>query len=143
MLSGLYISKLAKARRLLIPKSLRQELGKVFIVSKWYEKSIVLVPFDQWESFVEKVLGPENQIKLAKRDSERFILGSSFKLKQDKQGRVVLPNILILHAKLGNDVVFLGLRNRIELWDKKEWERRENHITTHAGSILESLNTNA
>ncbi len=40
----------------------------------------------------------------------------------DSQGRVVIPQALRDYANLTKDVVVVGQLNRIELWDKAEWE---------------------
>ena len=52
----------------------------------------------------------------------------------DKQGRILLPASLRKYASLSRDVVFCGMINRIEIWDKEKYEEQGD-----APEDLESL----
>jgi MraZ protein len=53
-----------------------------------------------------------------------FSMCSDFSL--DQQGRMIVPAGLRDHAKLGTDVLFFGVYDRVELWSKQAWEERED-----------------
>src|SRR3989344_2224935 len=109
MLIGQYPSVLSKARRVAVPVSFRKELGKNFIISKWYEKCLVLLSKDKFDDLLNRITGKVEFITSPVRDTDRFILGSAYELSTDAQGRVVVPEVLTDFAKLKEEVIFLGL----------------------------------
>jgi len=43
----------------------------------------------------------------------------------DQQGRMIVPPGLRDYAQLGAEVFFFGVFDRVELWSKQVWERRD------------------
>ena len=43
------------------------------------------------------------------------------------------------YAGLKNEVIFLGLGDRVEVWDKETWLKRESLIQKRASIILEKV----
>lgn len=138
MLIGNYSSSLIQ-RRIAVPKKFRLELGKKYIVAKWYENCLVLVSAKNWQQLIDRLGGPGKMVTAPVRDTDRFILGSAFELTADSQGRILLPEQLVEYAKLTSEVTFLGLGERVEIWDKRGWEEREKFISSHASEFIEEL----
>ncbi len=44
-------------------------------------------------------------------------------LEPDKQGRILLPERTLRLAKIGKQVVVIGVRDHLELWNKKDYEQ--------------------
>ena len=44
------------------------------------------------------------------------------KINLDKQGRILIPAKLRKSARLEKDLVFVGMINRVEIWDKETFE---------------------
>ncbi len=139
MFIGQYEAVLGEKNRIAIPKKFRNELGEKFIIAKWYEGCLVLVSGKYWSALLEKLRGRSKIITLPVRDTDRFILGSAYEVEPDSQGRVVLPEKLVKYASLKNEVSFLGLGDRIEIWDKVLWEKREKFISENAEKLVEKL----
>jgi len=140
MIIGHYITSFDKEkRRVAIPKKFRQALGDELIIARWYEGCLVVVSKKSWALLMDRVTGKTRVVTSPVRDTDRFILGSAHEFSPDNQGRVVLPDYLSSHANLGSEVVFVGLGDRIEIWDKKEWEKRESYLSAHAGELIERL----
>ena len=139
MILGTYQGTISPKRRVAIPASFRKELGEKFIVAKWYEKCLVLVSIGSWSALLERLKGSSKIITRGVRDTDRFILGSAYELIPDEQGRVVLPLSLVSFAGLGSEVNFIGLGDRVEIWNKEKWEEREEFVAKHAGELLEGL----
>ena len=56
----------------------------------------------------------------------------------DKQGRILLPQNLRDFAELDKDITMVGTGARIEIWDKKSWEKGSTYdnmddIAEHMG----------
>lgn len=59
-------------------------------------------------------------------DALRFELqfyGLASSVELDKQGRFVLPDRLVKKAKLGTEIILVGQRTRIDVWDPAALER--------------------
>ena len=61
----------------------------------------------------------------------RMFFGSSDEAKLDTQGRLTIPGRLRDAAQIRKDVVVLGVRDRMEIWDRETYERYES---TYAGA---------
>jgi MraZ protein len=139
MLVGNYSGILSPKRRTAIPKKFLTELGSKVIIAKWYEGCLVIVATSTWKALLERITGEARVITEGVRDTDRFILGSAYELTADSQGRVVIPASLVSYATLGSQIVFLGLGDRVEVWDEAAWGEREKFIASHAGEFVEGL----
>lgn len=54
-----------------------------------------------------------------------LIFGSSM-LPFDKEGRVLLPELLRKKAQLDNDALFVGMGRRFRIWEPSSFEKYEN-----------------
>ncbi len=57
----------------------------------------------------------------------------------DDQGRIVIPELLTTFAKLTDEISFIGLGDRIEIWDSKIWEEKQKTLALEATEIIEKL----
>ena len=58
---------------------------------------------------------------------------------RDRQGRLVVPQSLREFAEIETDVVFLGMKDWVEIWDLDKWNVRLGKITKSADDIAEKL----
>lgn len=137
MLIGQYRSKISPKGRVAFPKKFREELGDSLVVTVGYENSLMVVSAKQWQSLVEGVGKPF--IFDSSRDTNRFLLGEASEIDLDQQGRFVLPSYLREHAKMKEEVVFLGLNKYVEIWDKSLWEEYQKYLHENIGKIAEKL----
>jgi MraZ protein len=68
----------------------------------------------------------------------RFFFGSSDEARLDAQGRVTIPQRLRESAGITKEVVVLGVRDRMEIWDRDAFERyRDDHAGAYRAGSLE------
>ena len=139
MIIGEYRSRVGEKKRVSLPKKFRDELGEEIILTRGYENSLILVNKGMWEKIGKNVLNG-SFINKNIRDTSRFLIGSATEIGIDKQGRFLIPQALFEHAELKKDVVFIGLINWIEIWDKEEWEERVKYLKTHGDKIAQEIN---
>lgn len=139
MLLGTYQVKLSSGHRVFIPSTLRQELGEKYILAKWYEECLVLVAEDSWNALYKRLVGDTKIIVSPIRETERFILGSAYNTIPDEQGRIVIPEVLTTFAKLTDEISFIGLGDRVEIWDSKIWDEKQKSLSKEAAGIIEKL----
>jgi len=69
----------------------------------------------------------------------RFFFSGATELEPDKQGRVLLPQLLREHAKITKDVVIIGVSNRVEIWSKEVWEEYSVQASADYEGIAEKM----
>ena len=57
-------------------------------------------------------------------DMAAATLAEAVPLAFDSEGRIVLPSALIAHAGLEDDVAFVGLGRKFQMWAPAAWEKR-------------------
>ncbi len=140
MFLGHYLTNIDNQKsRTAVPSVFRKILGKKAIITKGYENSLLLVKTDDWTNIITTVLG-QNFLSGMSRQTDRFLLGNAFEVEFDAQGRFIIPQALREYAKIGKEVLFVGVGNRIEIWDKTAWEKNDQYLNENIAQISESLN---
>jgi MraZ protein len=139
MLIGQFTSKLTDKDRISVPKKFRAELGEEMIVARWYERCLVLVSKDGWRQLLNRLSGATGPIVSPVRDIDRFVLGMAFEINLDKQGRFIVPDVLMTYADIKNEVVFVGLGDRVELWAQEKWKELEKVAGEKAEKAIEKM----
>lgn len=143
-LMGEYTGKVVAGHRVALPAQLRKMLGNSFVMTKGYEGCLLIVPTAAWDKLTNPM---ESRSFLDRnvRDSLRFLVGSAFQISCDQQGRVVVPESLRSYAKIAytekkeSEVVYVGLINWIEVWDKNAWDDRSTYLEDNADAIAQEL----
>ena len=138
MLIGEFQTKLGEKNRSAAPKKFREEIGGSCVVTQGYEKCLVMVSLQQWESLI-KELDSKPFTDSVLRDTARFLIGGATEVEMDSQGRFVIPQNLREYAGLKEELVFLGLYRWVEIWDKAKWLERKNYLHEHSADIAEKL----
>jgi len=120
MLMGEYSHTIDTKGRVIVPSKFRESLGEVFIVTKGLDGCLFGYPESEWKTIEEKFRNIPLTTKDARKFS-RFFFAGACDCEFDKQGRILLPQVLREHADLKKDVVIVGVMNRIEIWDKDRW----------------------
>jgi len=143
MLIGQFRAKISPKGRTAFPKKFREALGDDLVVTVGYENALMIVSGKDWHSLVEGTEGKPFMQGTA-RDTNRFLLGEASEVTLDEQGRFILPAYLREYAKIGEEIIFLGLNKYVEVWDKKAWEEYQKYLHEHIGEIADKLTqTNA
>ena len=138
MLIGEYHGKISLKKRTSLPKKFRNELGESIILTRGYEDALILVNQDMWQNIAQDVING-SFINKNIRDTSRFLVGSATEISTDTQGRFIIPQALFDHAQLKTDIVFIGLVNWIEIWDKDKWQERLDYLKKNGDEIAQEL----
>jgi MraZ protein len=136
LFTGEYEHTLDAKNRVSIPARFRQTLSAQTVGDKFYlvfgpNKKLWLYPDQYYEELVSQYpaeLIPDEQILRF----EQITFGLAQLLEMDKTGRIILPERMIRRTELGKEVVIIGVRDHLELWNRDEWERYvENGLSEH------------
>jgi MraZ protein len=56
------------------------------------------------------------------RSFNRMFFSGAADTAPDKQGRFIIPPYLKEYADIKRDTILIGVSNRIEVWDQKNWQ---------------------
>ncbi len=77
--------------------------------------------------FFEELATPLQQMQVFGEDEEDMavsLYSNAHHVESDKEGRIVLPAVLMQHAGLSDMVVFMGLGRKFQIWEPAAAERR-------------------
>ncbi len=121
MFMGEYNHTIDAKGRLIIPSKFREILGDAFVVTKGLDGCLFVYDNEEWKRFEEKLRSLPITNKEA-RQFVRFFLAGATEAEVDKQGRILIPNVLREFAELTKDVVLIGVGSRIEIWGRERFE---------------------
>ena len=125
MFTGEQTQKMDVKGRTVIPSKIRDNLAEKLVVTRGIDKCLFAYPESAWTALQEKLSSlPFTDKKV--RSFNRFFLGGAETLDADKQGRVLVPASLRAYASLDKEVVWVGVGNRIEIWDIDKWNEQMN-----------------
>ncbi len=128
-LFGQYKHTIDAKGRIIVPSKLREELGDCFYMTVAPDTCLTIYTKEEWQKVLDRV----NEIPLTDAGGLRYFLSTAWQCEPDKQGRFLLPEHLRTYAGLRDEVIFLGLGGRGELWAAEQYEAREAvHVTPAA-----------
>lgn len=121
MFIGEYNHNLDEKNRLMIPSKFREQLDCSFILTRGLDGCLIIYSIDKWNNITSKL----NTLPFTKKDARnflRFIASNAVDLQFDRQGRIIIPNNLKIHAGLSKECVIIGTIDKIEIWSKESWD---------------------
>lgn len=138
MLIGQFESKITEKNQVALPKKFREILGNQLIITKGFEKCLIIVSVEKWKTLLEGTEGRPFTSKNT-RELQRFLLGNATDVNLDDKGRFVIPEYLRVFANTKSEIVFAGIERFIEIWDKDIWETHQKELSKNIESIAEKL----
>ena len=138
MFSGEYTYSIDDKKRLAVPIKFRQSLGKKAIITRGLDNCLFVYSAKDWGILARKIA----KLPLAQADARSFsrlMLGGAMEVEFDNLGRILIPDYLKTYAGLKKKVIFLGLYDRIEIWDEEDFQKYKKKTELAAGDIAERL----
>jgi MraZ protein len=131
---GRHTNKIDKKGRVSVPKPFRDALGNV--------QGIYVFPSFKFpaleaagEAFIKRFVDSLDDLDLfsdAQDDLAATVLANAHSLAYDPEGRVMLPKLLIEHAGIAEEAVFVGRGSRFQIWSPAEFESHNTHAFERA-----------
>ena len=122
-----YENKLDKKGRTSVPASFRSHLS-----SLGYNGFVTYPSFNHEaleacsEDRIEKLSSTIDSLNPFEEKRDYFatsVLSESINLQFDSEGRVLISGKLLSHAKIKNNILFVGLGKTFQIWDPKSFEK--------------------
>lgn len=141
-LRGRHSVRLDIKGRFILPSAFRNSTKpkKFFITNNIHrgQQYLDLVPEKDWLAFEERI-SRMPQMKSDIQAFRRFYLASAAPVKTDSQGRLLVPQELREFAGLKEDIILLGVGNKVEVWNQSEWTKFQKTVVENYDSILEAV----
>ena len=144
---GEYDATIDAKGRFLLPAGLKKQLPEddsaQFVINRGFEKCLTLYPLQSWNPLFSKI-SKLNDFNPKVREFRRYFLNGATQVETDTANRILLPKNLLEHAGLKKDIVLVSALNKIEIWDKQQYQQFFETFTAETFSDLanEVMNDN-
>ena len=139
MLLGEYEHTIDDKNRLTLPAKFRRAFEDGVVVTRGLDGCLYAWTPAAWENYRDTTLTALHPLSQEGRRMHRHFFSGASETTPDKQGRVSIPPALLVHAKLGRDVVVAGVNDRLEIWDRAAWKRELAEVEGSAEDVAERL----
>ena len=113
--------------RIFIPAKWREDLGDTVIVTrglmgKGGGRCLSVMSMPVWNEVLER-FKKTAMSDVTAQNAMRMLFANACDCELDKQGRILISSQLRALAQLDEEVVLIGMGNRVELWSAPVWER--------------------
>lgn len=133
---GNYTNKLDDKGRLTIPTKFRDKLKSSIVISYGFDNTLEIRTVNSFDEWSNSLIAKGNLSKNA-RELQRLILGNSFEVDLDKNGRILLPKQLMELSKIKKEVSLIGVGNKIEIHPSKQWTELTSNVEKMTKSLEE------
>jgi MraZ protein len=130
LLTGTYPRTLDEKKRLTLPRRVRELLGETetLYVTPGPDQCLWLYT----QAGLEQLAGKLDQVPATDAEARvfrRLYFAQTEAVDVDRSGRVLVPERLLAFAGLRHEVVLIGVRDHLELWDVERWQQ---YLAQHA-----------
>jgi len=121
-LLGTHSYQLDAKGRISLPAKFRARLDEGAFLTLGQEGCLWVFPRSEWDRISDEV----HEASLRSTDGRaysRIFFGSAEGVNPDGQGRLTIPLRLRQAVGIDREAVVLGVRDRIEVWDRTTWDR--------------------
>jgi len=124
LLTGTHPRTLDDKNRLGLPKKVRELLGEpaTLYITPGPDQSLWIYT----QAGLEQLSGKLDQTPATDAEARvfrRLYFAQTEAVDMDRSGRILIPDRLIQFAALGHEVVLIGVRDHLELWDLARWQQ--------------------
>lgn len=142
-LFGVYECNADAKGRVMLPVAFKKQLSSVldggFVMKRSiFSKSLELYPMTTWNEMVKEV----NKLNKFVKKNVEFIRMFNYgvvPVELDSTGRLLISKDLMSFAGISKNVVMAAAGDRIEIWDKKSYEKFINEGTADFEKLAEDV----
>jgi len=139
---GSYEYSVDSKGRINVPARLRKyvspEANDTFVITRGYEKCLFVYPLDEWNK-LEQSIRQLSSTNPKHRYFMRALLEKATESQLDGQSRITIPKELLQLAGIENEVLILGVLERIELWSPATYRDYGNTQTDSYEDVAQTV----
>ncbi len=123
---------------LLLPSQYLSALGAGMVVTRGFDRNLMLFPRNEWQILASKILNRPLSIQQS-RNLRRRLFSSAALIDSAKNSHIQIPQTLREFAELSGEVILTGMYDYLEIWNMQFWRSECEVINESAnGSIWET-----
>lgn len=145
LLTGKFARTIDEKQRIAIPKRLRDAFQRdgnqaVAYVAPGTDGSLSIYTEESFSKLADQLsaASPNGQ---EVRAFSRLFFSQAESLEIDRQGRVRIPPELVRHGDLKKEVMLVGVRDHLELWNREKWDEYVAQQQSNYDSLAEKAFT--
>ena len=127
MFLSTYQNKLDKKGRVSVPASFRSHISNLGYNGIICYPSFNHYCIEAWpQDRIEKIINTIDSLNPFEEKKDYFatsIISESIDLQFDSEGRILITNKLLKHAKIKNSILFVGQGKTFQIWEPKNYEK--------------------
>ncbi|MBC8106949.1 MAG: hypothetical protein H7Z14_10195 [Anaerolineae bacterium] len=139
VLTGEYELSIDEKGRLLIPADLRRVInpdrdGTAFFITVTAQRKPCLYP----EKYFERLVSQKQQELTPDADTvifDQMYFALAARVEPDAQGRILVPAKTLRRTNTGREITLVGMRNRLELWNRSDWDAQVEVLMQSGKSV--------
>jgi MraZ protein len=124
LLTGTYPRVLDEKHRLALPRRVREQLGEpaTLYITPGPDQCLWLYTQPALEQLAAR-LDQSPATDAEARVFRRLYFAQTEAVEVDRSGRILVSDRLLQFGNLTHEVVLIGVRDHLELWDAQKWQR--------------------
>ena len=127
MFLSTYQNKLDKKGRVSVPASFRSHISNLGYNGIICYPSFNHCCIEAWpQDRIEKIINTIDSLNPFEEKKDYFatsIISESIDLQFDSEGRILITNKLLKHAKIKNSILFVGQGKTFQIWEPNNYEK--------------------
>ena len=121
--------------RVAVPAVYRQEFSAGGVVRVSGEGCVELYTHHGFEAEAERRISAEESTRSrGARRTRRSFLAGAYPVDLDRQGRVLLPQVIRSGAGLNGRTAIVGCGDYMEIWERESWTREQSALMAEEAS---------
>ncbi len=118
---------------------LDKSLSNGFVIKRSiFRKCLELYPFEEWDLESKRINNLNRFVKKNVDFIRKFMAGVKT-VGLDVTGRLLIPKDLIHYANIKKEIVLASVVNKIEIWDKSEYEKAVDYDSDEFADLAEEV----
>ncbi|MCD4724426.1 MAG: division/cell wall cluster transcriptional repressor MraZ [Bacteroidales bacterium] len=140
---GTYECKVDVKGRLMFPVAFKNQLeGSIsegFVIKRSiFRKCLELYPMAEWNIESKRINNLNRFVKKNVDFIRKFMAGVKT-IELDSAGRLLIPKDLTLYSNIKKEIVLASVVNKIEIWDKSEYEAAVDYDPDEFANLAEDV----
>jgi len=140
---GTYECRVDAKGRLMFPVAFKEQLSEIigqgFVIKRSiFRNCLELYPVPEWNSESARI-SKLNRFRKKNVDFIRKFMAGVKLAELDAAGRLLIPKDLFNFAGINKDVVLASVVNKIEVWDKDEYEKAVSYDPEEFANLAEEV----
>lgn len=118
---------------------LKDSVLKGFVIKRSiFLKCLELYPLEEWDLESKRINGLNRFVKKNVDFIRKFMAGVKT-VELDSAGRLLIPKDLTIYANIKKEIVLASVVNKIEIWDKSEYEQAVDYDPDEFADLAEEV----